>query len=179
MQRVHVVPFVKPPETNPELVARVADAGSVECKSSMWWLLDGAVQFLRHGLGDTCRAHGRTHATAEGPAHMALIVSVADVKVELRISPGVSSHDALLESHVEAASAFVARHTGLTVDDTSPLALRQAVILCVRQFYDGYREIRPGEAFFALIAPYRTFVGDEFISRLSPTNHEGGEAHTT
>ena len=36
-------------------------------------------------------------------------------------------------------------------------ALKQAVILCVRQFYDGYREIRPTEAFYALIAPFRRY----------------------
>ena len=38
---------------------------------------------------------------------------------------------------------------------TTPPALRSAVVLCVRQFYDGYREIRPTEAFYALIDPWR------------------------
>ena len=37
------------------------------------------------------------------------------------------------------------------------MALKQAVILCVRQFYEGYREIRPTEAFYALIAPWRRY----------------------
>ena len=41
--------------------------------------------------------------------------------------------------------------------DASNQALKQAVILAVRQFYDGYREIRPTEAFFALIAPFRRY----------------------
>ena len=40
--------------------------------------------------------------------------------------------------------------------DTPP-ALRSAVVLCVRQFYDGYREIRPTEAFYALMRPYRSY----------------------
>ena len=35
-------------------------------------------------------------------------------------------------------------------------ALRSAVILCVRQLYDGYREIRPTEAFMRITAPYRS-----------------------
>ena len=46
------------------------------------------------------------------------------------------------------------------IDDAAdiPPSLRQAVILGVRQLYDGYREIRPTEAFYALIAPWRRFV---------------------
>ena len=53
VQRVQVLPFVKPPKTNPDLVTRVGDADSIEAKSAMWWLLEGATQFLRHGFGDT------------------------------------------------------------------------------------------------------------------------------
>ncbi|WP_425154701.1 hypothetical protein [Candidatus Palauibacter sp.] len=34
-------------------------------------------------------------------------------------------------------------------------ALKQAVIMCVRQLYGGHREIRPTEAFYALIAPWQ------------------------
>ncbi len=37
------------------------------------------------------------------------------------------------------------------------MGLPQAVILCVRQFYNGYREIRPTEAFYALIEQYRYY----------------------
>ena len=37
----------------------------------------------------------------------------------------------------------------------TPPALRSAVVLCVRQFYDGYIEIRPNSAFYALIEPWR------------------------
>ena len=40
---------------------------------------------------------------------------------------------------------------------TTPPALRSAVVLCVRQLYDGYREIRPTEAFYALMAPFRSY----------------------
>ena len=39
----------------------------------------------------------------------------------------------------------------------TPEALRSAVILCVRQFYDGYRRIRSTEAFFALVGPFRAY----------------------
>ena len=37
----------------------------------------------------------------------------------------------------------------------TPPALRSAVALCVRQLYDGYREIRPKEAFWAMLEPWR------------------------
>ncbi len=36
-------------------------------------------------------------------------------------------------------------------------ALKQAVILLVRQFYDGFNEMRPTSAVFALIAPWRRY----------------------
>ena len=38
-----------------------------------------------------------------------------------------------------------------------PPSLAQAAVLAVRQLYAGYREIRPTEAFFALIAPWRRY----------------------
>ena len=34
-------------------------------------------------------------------------------------------------------------------------ALRSAVVLCVRQLYDGYRQIRPTEAFLQIVKPFR------------------------
>ena len=45
----------------------------------------------------------------------------------------------------------------VTRGQDTPEALRAAVILCVRQFYDGYRRIRPTEAFYALMQPYRAY----------------------
>ena len=38
--------------------------------------------------------------------------------------------------------------------------LRSAVILCVRQLHDGWPEIRPTAAFYALIAPWRRYDYD-------------------
>ena len=40
---------------------------------------------------------------------------------------------------------------------TTPPALRSAVMLCVRQLYDGYREIRSTEAFWAMLEPWRNY----------------------
>ena len=46
---------------------------------------------------------------------------------------------------------------GVTRGQDAPEALRAAVILCVRQFYDGYRRIRPTEAFYALLKPFQSY----------------------
>ena len=46
----------------------------------------------------------------------------------------------------------------LTRGQDTPPALRSAVVLCVRQFYDGYIEIRPNAAFFSLIRPFRSYT---------------------
>ncbi len=43
--------------------------------------------------------------------------------------------------------------------DTPP-AVIAAVVLCVRQLYNGYREIRPTEAFYALMQPFRAYRAD-------------------
>ena len=50
----------------------------------------------------------------------------------------------------------------------TPAALRSAVVLCVRQLYDGYREIRPTEAFDAMIAPWRDH-GSLTVAGFDPT----------
>ena len=46
----------------------------------------------------------------------------------------------------------------LTRGMDTPPALRAAVVLCVRQLYDGYREIRPTEAFYGMLRPYRSYT---------------------
>ena len=46
----------------------------------------------------------------------------------------------------------------LTRGMDTPPPLRAAVVLCVRQLYDGYREIRPTEAFWALLGQYRAYT---------------------
>ena len=49
----------------------------------------------------------------------------------------------------------------------TPPALRSAVVLCVRQLYDGYRQIRPKEAFWAMIEPWRS-VADRTVRGFTP-----------
>ena len=94
------------------------------------------------------------------------IVSLDAIKRELRFdSTDDGSQDDMLTAQIEAAVSFVAREIsrplldeGDDEADEVPPALRQAVILCVRQFYDGATEIRPTAAFYALIAPWRRYA---------------------
>jgi len=44
--------------------------------------------------------------------------------------------------------------TGRAIADIPP-AVISGIVLCIRQLYDGYREIRPTEAFYSLIRPWR------------------------
>ena len=89
------------------------------------------------------------------------IVSLDEIKRELRIGATDNSQHDLLTAQIEAAVSFISREISRPllegeVDDV-PKALKQAVVLCVRQFYDGYAEIRPTAAFYALIAPWRRY----------------------
>ena len=86
------------------------------------------------------------------------LVSLDEIKRELRIDG--ADQDDLLADHIAAAQALIAREIEVLLsdlDEAAKPALKQAVILCVRQFYEGYREIRPTEAFYALVAPWRRY----------------------
>ena len=96
-------------------------------------------------------------------AMAAEIVSLDEIKRELRFDDSDDgSQDDMLTAQIEAAVSFVARETSRPLLDGAadevPQALKQAVILCVRQFYDGHAEIRPTAAFYALIAPWRRYA---------------------
>ena len=92
------------------------------------------------------------------------IVSLDEIKRELRFDSRTDdgSQNDMLTAQIEAAVSFVSRETSRPLLDGAadevPKALRQAIILCVRQFYDGHPEIRPTAAFYALIAPWRRYA---------------------
>ena len=50
--RVHTVPFQAPAKSDPDLIERVADPGSVECQEALWWCLQGAAFWLADGFGE-------------------------------------------------------------------------------------------------------------------------------
>ena len=83
------------------------------------------------------------------------VVSLATMKDELRIPAAEVEHDALLTRQIHDAANFAARSTGVILADLH--LLQPAIVSAVRQNYDGYREIRPTEAFYALMAPFRSY----------------------
>ena len=85
------------------------------------------------------------------------ILSLERMKSELRIPD--DSHDDLVTGQIVAAWNFVSELTGRGAPDLDNPALRSAAILLVRQLYNGYREIRPTEAFYAMVDPFRNIAG--------------------
>ena len=90
------------------------------------------------------------------------VVSLASMRTELRFPPinplkpdEGTEHDVLITRQIHDAANFAARSTGVALADLH--LLRPAIIAAVRQNYDGYREIRPTEAFYALLAPFRSY----------------------
>ena len=82
-------------------------------------------------------------------------VSVASMKIELRIPANETSHDALLTAQIVAAAGFAAESTGREGDDLADL--RPAIVSAVRLQYDGYRDIGPSAAHNAWLAPFRSY----------------------
>ena len=82
-------------------------------------------------------------------------VSLASVKVELRIPPTETSHDALLTSQIVAAAGFAAESTGRDGDDLADL--RPAIVSAVRLQYDGLHEVTPNAAHNAWLEPFRSY----------------------
>ena len=89
------------------------------------------------------------------PAEALGIVSLSTMKLELRIDDAITEHDGLLARQITDAANFIATAAGVALADLGPL--RPAITSAVRQLYDGYREIRPDEAFFALMQPFRSY----------------------
>ena len=86
-----------------------------------------------------------------------VLLPILTMRAELRIPD--DSHDDLISGQITAAWNFISDMTGRGYADLGNPALRSAAVLLVRQLYNGYREIRPTEAFFALIDPFRNIAG--------------------
>ena len=116
--------------------------------SIKYWTADGALRSEPDGeIAED--GHGRVVATAHGTA-----VYPPETGWPERLPGSLFAVEAVRGMDVARA----------TFDDQGDLVtagkgegLIQAVILVVRQLYDGYREIRPTEAFYALIAPWRYY----------------------
>ena len=81
------------------------------------------------------------------------ILSVANMKEELRIPVGEVDHDAMLARMIHDSANFVARSTGVGLSDLH--LLRPGIVSSVRSKYDGLHEITLDAATFAWMEPYR------------------------
>ena len=89
------------------------------------------------------------------PAAALLIVSLDDLKTELRIPLEIHEHDDLITAQLVSAVSYVKEHTGREITDLAEL--RPAIVAAVRDQYDGYRELSPIAAAYGWLQPYRSY----------------------
>ena len=78
------------------------------------------------------------------------IVTLATAKEQLRITG--SAADAIVTTAIRSAVSFVADAADVTLAEIAASdTLRQAVIVAMRSFYNGYTEISPTDAIWSLI----------------------------
>ena len=94
------------------------------------------------------------------------IVSLARMRSELRIPD--DSHDILLTEQIHSALAYIAEVTARGAGDLDHPALKAAGVILIRQLYDGDKAIKPSAAFFALLAPFRSYRAGKSTARLDP-----------
>ena len=84
------------------------------------------------------------------PTPNTVILTLAEAKQQLRIT--TDDADAIVTTAIGAAVAFVADTTNLSwADIAASPTLRMAVIVATREFYNGYSEIPPLHAIWALM----------------------------
>ena len=85
------------------------------------------------------------------------ILSVANMKEELRIPPAEVDHDALLTRMIHDSANFAAKTTGVVLSDLH--LLRVAIVSSVRAKYDGLPEVGPRAAHNAWMEPFQDISG--------------------
>ena len=89
------------------------------------------------------------------------ILSLADMKTELRIADEIKEHDELITGQILSALNFVSAATDRTeAGELDKPALRSAAILLCRVLYNGEREIRKNAAMYHLMGPFKSFVAE-------------------
>ena len=83
------------------------------------------------------------------------IVSLVDMKMELRIDGAITEHDSLITSQIVSAVRFVSRTTGAEGDELLPL--RAAAISLCRELYDGHRELSPRSTVYGLLEAFQSY----------------------
>lgn len=79
-------------------------------------------------------------------------LTLEELKVQLRIDDDDGDSDAIVTEALEAAVSFVKSLGGVTEDEINENpALRHAVIIASREFFNGFRELPPTHAVYAII----------------------------
>ena len=85
------------------------------------------------------------------------VLSLATMKLELRIEASETSHDALLTAQIVNAVSYVSEATGREAADLAEL--RPSIVAVVREQYDGRRQLPERATFDAWMDPYRSIAG--------------------
>ena len=85
-----------------------------------------------------------------------IVLPLAIMKDELRITQTETSHDALLTRQIVDAVSFVSKAASATTDDER-MALRMAAVSVCRDLYNGNREVSEHAAHDAWLAPFRSY----------------------
>ena len=88
------------------------------------------------------------------------ILTVPQMKTELRFPAGEDSHDSMIAAQIADALAWIASYTGLALSDLAtddkrlPIIRRAAVVL-TRDAYDGHGVVPQNHAAFSVLGPIR------------------------
>ena len=85
------------------------------------------------------------------------LVTLERMKQELRIPLTITDHDSIITDQIESAISWVSEATGIDLLEDSaiiPEALKQAVILLVRDLYTGVRDQKTDSIINAMIDPF-------------------------
>ena len=85
------------------------------------------------------------------------VLSVADMKEELRIQATESEHDEMLTRMIHDSANYAAKSTGVVLADLH--LLRAAIVSSVRAKYDGLPEIGPHAAHNSWLEPFQDISG--------------------
>ena len=85
------------------------------------------------------------------------LLSVDDMKLELRIPLEIFDHDGLLARQITDAFSFASETTGREGADLGEL--RQAAVAIVRAQYDGEVELPKSTTFDTWMDPFRSIAG--------------------
>ena len=89
------------------------------------------------------------------------ILTVPQMKTELRAPASEDAHDEMIAAQIEEALAWIASYTGLALadlaaDDERLPVIRRAAVVLTRDAYDGHGVVPKNHAVFSILGPIRS-----------------------